>query len=73
MKPKMTTAIATLMVEDIERLEMQIAEIYADADLNYTPPNNSRVIRDAIKARAALREAEFEAAGLLESFDVKDE
>lgn len=73
MKPKMTTAIATTMVEKIEDLERKIAEVYADADMNYDPPMSGKVIRDVIKERAAQREAEFMADGLLAAFDVKDE
>lgn len=73
MKPKMTTAIATAMIEKIERLQGEIASVYADADRNYGPPRNGSVLRDAIKARADLREAEYNAGALLESFDATDE
>ena len=73
MRIKMTTAIATAMVEKIERLQDEISAIYADADMNYVPQNTSKVLRDIIKERSAQREAEFMAAGMLEGFDVVDE
>ncbi len=69
---KLTTAIATDMVDRIEKLQRQINNIYAEAD-SYDGAGNSNVIRDAVKARDAMRESEFEAAGLLESFDAEDE
>lgn len=73
MPKKLTTAIATDMVERIEKLQEQISAIYADATLNYSGTNNGALIREAVKARGAQREAEFEASGLLGSLDVEDE
>lgn len=73
MKPKMTTAIATQMVEKIEKLQNEISATYADADMNYDPPRSGSVIRDAIKERAIQREAEFVGSGLLASFDATDD
>lgn len=73
MKQKMTTAIATEMVERIEWLTSEIQSIYADADLNYDPPRSGSVLRDVIKEREVQREAELVAGGLLASFDVVDE
>ena len=72
MRPKLTTAIATGMVETIESLHRQIAEVYAAADREYAGTGNSNVLRDAVKARAEEREAAFSAAGYLESFDVEE-
>jgi hypothetical protein len=73
MKPKLTTAIATEMVDRIEALQNQISEIYAEANTQYEGMGNSNVIRDAVKARAEMREAEYSASALLESFDVQDQ
>lgn len=73
MMKTMTTAVAKEMVEKIERLQDEIAAIYADVDMNYLPVRSSSVIRDIIKARAAMKESEFDAAALLGSFDAKDE
>lgn len=72
MSKKLTTALATDMVNRIEALNDQIFAIYREAN-EYDGMGNSNVIRDAVKARAARREAEFEASGLLASFDVVDE
>jgi hypothetical protein len=71
-RKKLTTAIATDMVERIEALQDQIDAIYTDAQLNYDGTNNGNLIREVIKARAEHRNAEFIAAGLLESLDVED-
>lgn len=68
-KPKLTTAIATDMVQRIELLLSQVDDIYTDATLNYAGTNNASVLRDAIKERKAERDAGGYAAGLLESFD----
>lgn len=73
MGKKLTTAIATDMVNRIEALQNQIDAIYASANLEYDGMGNSNVIRDAVKARAEVREAEYSAAALLESFDAVDD
>jgi len=69
---KLTTAIATDMVDRIEALQNQITAIYAEAN-TYDGMGNSNVIRDAVNARAELRDAEFRSADLLASFDVADD
>lgn len=69
---KLTTAIATDMVDRIEALQNQIGAIYAEAN-QYDGMGNSNVIRDAVKARNAQRESEFEASALLSSFDASDD
>lgn len=75
-KPKLTTAIATEMVDRLEALKKQYDAdtwaIYADARDNYAGTNNNSVIADALKAREELREAEFTASSLLASFDCED-
>ena len=75
-KPKLTTAIATDMVDRIEKLrsdaDAAVLAIYIDARENYAGNNNDSVIRDAVKARSELREAEFMASLLLLSFDAED-
>lgn len=68
---KLTTAIATSMVDRIEALQKQIDEVYAEAS-TYDGTGNSNVIRDAVKARAEQREAEWNAGALLASFDAED-
>ena len=70
MTKKLTTAMATAMVNRIEALQNQIDEIYAEA--NTYGMGNSNAIRDAVKARAELREAEYNASALLASFDVEE-
>lgn len=69
---KLTTAIATDMVNRIEALQKQIDAVYAEAN-TYDGSGNSSVVRDAWKLRSELREAEYNAAALLASFDVEDE
>ena len=73
---KLTTAIATGMVDRLvalkEKYDADVRAIYAEADA-YPGRGNSSVIRDALKARQELREAEYNAAALLESFDAEDE
>ena len=71
--PKLTTAIATEMVERIEVLQDQINEVYQEATEYDGGAGNSNVIRDAVNARAAMRDSEFEADGLLASFDCEDD
>jgi len=75
-KPKLTTAIATEMVDRIEKIkndsDAAILAIYIDARDNYAGVNNDSVISDAVKARRDLREAEFMASSLLASFDAED-
>mgnify|MGYP000899021395 FL=1 len=75
-KPKLTTAIATEMVDLIEKIkndsDAAILAIYIDARDNYAGVNNDSVISDAVKARRDLREAEFMASSLLASFDAED-
>ena len=68
---KLTTAIATGMVDRIEALQKQIDAVYAEAN-TYDGTGNSSVIRDAVKARAEQREAEWNAGALLASFDAED-
>ena len=70
MPKKLTTAIATDMVTRIEALQSQIDAVYREAE-EYDGSGNSNVIRDAVKARADLRECEFQATGLLASFDAE--
>ena len=72
MTKKLTTAIATDMVDRIERLDDQIDAIYREAN-GYAGTNNGNVIRDAWKARKELREAEHNASALLGSFDATDD
>lgn len=72
MTKKLTTAIATDMVNRIEALQNQIDAIYTEANTNYDGMGNSNVIRDAVKARAELRDAEFRSSDLLASFDIED-
>jgi hypothetical protein len=71
MTKKLTTAIATEMVKRIESLQAQIDAVYSQAD-DYGC-GNGNVIRDAVKARKAQREAEESASGLLASFDAEDD
>lgn len=71
MAKKLTTAIATDMVNRIEALQKQIDAIYREA--NEYSMGDGNVIRDAWKARAELREAEYNASALLASFDAVDE
>jgi hypothetical protein len=71
MNKRLTTAIATELVDRIEALQRQIDEVYAEAN-SYDGTGNSSVIRDAVKARAELREAEYNASALLASFDAED-
>lgn len=75
-KEKLTTAIATGMVDRLvalkEQYDADVRAIYAEAD-SYPGRGNSNVIRDALKARNELREAQYTAAALLESFDAEDE
>lgn len=73
MKSKMTTEIATKMIERIEALEEEIAQIYADADTHYTPTNSGSELRSIIKERRAARDAEFMASGMLAAFDVAED
>ena len=70
MAKKMTTAIATDMVNRIEALQDQINTVYREAYAYGKGDEN--VIRDAVKARKELREAEYNASALLESFDAPD-
>ena len=69
---KLTTAIATDMVNRIEALQRQIDDIYAEAN-RFDGTGNSNVIRDAVQARAELRDAEFRSSDLLASFDVEED
>lgn len=69
---KLTTAEATKMVEEIERLKDQIESIYAKADMDYGCNTNSNILRDAVRERKAQREAGEYAKGLLSSFDIDD-
>lgn len=71
MSKKLTTAIATEMVDRIEALQEQIDAIYREAN-SYDGQGNSNVIRDAVKARAELADAQFRAGDLLASFDFED-
>lgn len=72
-KPKLTTAIATQMVERIEVLQAKIDDIYAEAEQMYAGSRHSNVIRDAVKARKEMREVQFIAEGYLASFDVPED
>jgi hypothetical protein len=71
-KKKLTTAIATDMVDRIEFLQDQIHAVYAEAN-TYDGMNNCNVIRDAVKARAEREYADFRASDLLASFDVEED
>lgn len=69
---KLTTAIATDMVDRIEALQEKITAIYAEAN-TFDGMGNSNLIRDAVNARAESRDAAFRCADLLASFDVADD
>ena len=70
---KLTTAIATQMVDRIEALQDQIDLVYREANCEYAGNGNSNVIRDAWKARQAKREEAFNESALLAGFDVEGE
>lgn len=70
---KLTTAIATQMVDRIEALHDQINAVYREATCDYDGSGNANLIRDAWKARRARREEEYNERALLESCDVRDE
>ena len=72
MTKKLTTAIATQMVDRIEALQDQINAIYREAD-DYNGNRNSALIRDAWKARQVMREEQFNESALLASCDCVDE
>lgn len=72
MTKKLSTAEATRLVDQIEDLQNQISAIYAHVCQTYSA-GDSNVIRDAVKARAELREAQYTASALLASFDAEDE
>lgn len=68
---KLTSEIALSLVESIEAYQDKIAAVYAEAN-TYNGNGNSNLIRDAVKARAAAREAEWEAQALLASVDAEE-
>lgn len=70
-KSRLTTAKATEMVERIEALQREITEIYISANRDFVGRGNSNVLRDAVKERAAEREAAFMAGVYLGSFDAE--
>lgn len=69
----LTTTMATEMLEAIERIEKEafdrVQDIYAEAAKFPGGSGNVSVLKDALKARAAAREEQSNAAALLESFD----
>lgn len=69
---RLTSTIALDMVKRIEALHEQIDAIYAEAR-KYPDINNDNVIRDAVEARRAERNARAEAEGLIGSFDWNEE
>lgn len=71
MPKKLTTAVATDMVQRIESLQEQIEAVYREAN-GYDGMRNSNVIRDAVKHRKEARDAAGDADGLLASFDVEE-
>lgn len=71
--PKMTTAIATEMVLQIEALQEQIDAIYAKATTGFAGSNHAAEIREAVKSRKAVRDEQGFAEGLLASFDAEDD
>ena len=72
-KPKMTTAIATQMVEEIEALQAKIDAVYTRATLEFAGSNHAAEIRDAVKARKAAADEGGFAEGILKSFDCEDD
>ncbi len=73
MTKKLTTAIATEMVNRIEDLQNQISAIYREAGDYAGGVGNINSIREAVKAREDMRNAECIAQGNLEAFDLEDE
>ena len=75
MGKKLTTAIATDMVDRIMKIKKEadaaVGAVYREA-FDYDGANNANVIRDAVKAREEQNEAAWNAAALLESFDAED-
>jgi uncharacterized protein (UPF0335 family) len=69
---KMTTKIATQYCERIEALQEEISKVRAEIVQTYSS-SDENVINDALKARAAAREEEWNGSALLESFDVEDD
>lgn len=69
---KLTTAIATDMVNRIEALQEQINAIFREAS-DYDGVNNVNEIQSAVKCRKELRDAEYMASAILEGFDAQDE
>lgn len=73
MTKKLTTAIATELVKRIETLQAQIDAVYSHAADYEGGYGNSNVIRDAVKERKSMLEAEYSASSLLASFDAEDD
>jgi uncharacterized protein (UPF0335 family) len=67
----MTSQIALTLIERVEALQRQIADVYAEAR-TYDGINNDRVLQDALAARSAKRDAEEEADALIRSFDFEE-
>ena len=69
---KLTSAIALEIVERLEALKAKynddVAAVYREVS-TYDGHNNGNVISDIMKARAAVRDAEYDAQALIESFD----
>ena len=76
MSNKLTTAVATKMVERIEAIQADaraaVETIYREAREHDGGNGNESVLRDALKARAAAREEHWNAGALLASFDAED-
>lgn len=73
MQPKMTTSIARDYVARLEALEAQRGDIHAEIVQKYHEgPGALSVICDAVKARASMREEEYNAGALLDSFDAPE-
>ena len=69
---KLTSKIALELVEEIEALHDAIHAVYAKAN-EYEGINNSNVIIEAVEARKAAREAQYDADAYIESFDIEDD
>lgn len=65
---KITSEVAYKKVCEIEDLQGRIDAIYAEITQN-AEPGAANVIRDAVAARKAEREANDEARALIRSFD----
>lgn len=70
---KMTSADATAFVQRIELLNERIGDVHAEIVQNYSDgPGALSVITEAVKSRAAARDEQGNADGLLGSFDAEE-